>query len=621
MCCLALVIQSQENWEKVRNLEKEVRYTNHVELLHAADDWEFIKKEEEVYKAWLKGLYAWYNSDHTQAYVYLSQAYQQSSNKTSKILSTEIAMDLARVFSIVEQTGKSLTLLLKIEDDILDVGNHHQKARYYIQLAELYRRMAEFEKAMSSLNASKAYIATDEMKAYYLNRKAAVLTETLQHDEARKCSHQALALAKKTNNPDYVAISYNELAYLHRHTEKQDSVYYYYSKADSVWGKAGQVRYAADAKLKLSIWHAVDKDFKNLSKSKSIAYEIIAMLKNKGWDFLDHSVYEHMANLHFEENNIDSAKYYKTLSFDAFIKYSEKRNEVLSAIVEGEYTQKKNESLIREQRMIIDQETQLNAQIQQENRLFIIIIVISSITIVLLTILARMSFAKRKKAIATAEVEFKIRSELEHNLEEKNLLLAEVNHRVKNNLQTMSSLLDLQRLSEKSEKVKISLLEAQRRIDAMGIVHEMLYLNEYMNRINIRDYITNLVQSEQAIYEGSNLKINFHLELESFMLDINQCINIGMITSEFISNSFKHAFEKTQNPTVCIRLKHDGKTIELTIEDNGKGIGKDQLNENEIDSLGLKLIAIFCKKLDAQQHITGSDFGTTLKISFSKQTA
>lgn len=607
---------SQNDWGKVRALEREVRYQNPSKFLDAAQHLEFTKKEDVIYKEWLTGLHGWYYSNYIDAYTHLNTAYQESRKNNEHQLTIEIALDLAKVYAVIDQTGRSLTLLLDLDESMHAKGSLDQKARYYLQLAELYRKINEFDKAFSHVEHAKEYITDNgELRCYYYNRKAAILTETLQHAEAKKYSYRALKLAKKLNHPDLIGISSNELAYLNRHTKQQDSVAYYYKMADSVWSSAGLLRYAAEAELNLSIQYSINPKIRNPKKAKSLALEISKNISDKGWDMLEFQVYEHLTNLYQEFNQIDSSHYYKSKSFDAYIRYLEKRNEVVTAIVEGEFAQKKNEALIREQQLVIDKETQLKQRIQSESRLYLIIIVISILTIALLSVLARLNYKKRLKAIEIAKKELELREELEQHLAEKNILLAEVNHRVKNNLQTMSTLLDLQRISEQSPVVKTSLMEAQRRIDAMGIVHEMLYSNEYMNRIDLQVYINNLIESERTIYDSSDKTIQFRLQLQSIKLDINRCISLGMIISEFIANSFKHAFHDVANPKIQIELTKQGKTVELILYDNGSGI-KSKTTNLDTESLGLKLISIFCKKLSADYHLTGQENGTRLEITF-----
>lgn len=610
---------SQETYVKVRALEEEFKFSNLDGFKKSAQNWKIKSNQEAAVRPWLEGLYSFYNSDHNEAYFHFFEAYTISQSTTNNLLTAEIAMDLAKVYSLIELTGRSLALLHEIEKTILEEGSSIQKARYYIQLGELYRRMSKFEKAMISLDMAENYIGDNQkLFCYLLNRRAAVYTELNNHELSKELSLQALKIAKEIDNPDFEALSYNELAFLDRHTEKKDSVFAFYSRADALWTSIGMDRYASNTRLQLSIWYGVDSLSRDLHKSLDIAHSARKLSEGRGWDFLEFEIFEHMSNLHQELNAIDSAKLYKIKSYDAYLSYLDKRNDAQTMIIEAEYTQSKSEELLREQRVKLKFEEEQNENIKKESTLYFVIMVISILVIILLSIILSMNRAKRNKAIEIAKNEALIRLSLEQSLDEKNILLAEVNHRVKNNLQTMSSLIDLQRLSESSELVKSSLFESQRRIEAMGIIHEMLYASEFMHKVDIRMYVKHLIDSEKMIYEGLHDTISFEVAVESIQLDINQCINLGMIISEFISNSFKHAFLDTSHPEIIISLKQLKEEVELKVSDNGTGICNEKLNQGESKSLGLKLISIFCKKLHGHHYLSGGLEGTILTVLFPK---
>lgn len=613
----ALPCFSQETYDKVRALEEEFKFSNLDEFKKSAQNWKIKSDEDAAVRAWLKGLYFFYDSDHNKAYVQFFEAYTVSQSSPNNLLTAEIAMDLAKVYSLIELTGRSLALLHDIEKTILEEGSTSQKARYYIQLGELYRRMSKFERAMSSLDMAENFVGDDQkLFCYLLNRRAAVYTELNNHEFSKELSLQSLKLAKEIGNPDFEALSYNELAFLDRHTETKESVFAFYSRADALWTSLGMDRYASNTRLQLSIWYGVDSISRDLHKSLEIAHSARKLSEGRGWDFLEFEIFEHISNLHQELNILDSAKLYKIKSYDAYLSYLDKRNDAQTMIIEAEYMQARSEEMLREQQVKLKQEAERNENIKKESTLYFVIMVISLLVIILLSLILRMNKAKRYKAIQIAKNEALVRLSLEQSLEEKNILLSEVNHRVKNNLQTMSSLIDLQRLSESSELVKSSLFESQRRIDAMGIIHEMLYASEFMHKVDIRMYVKHLIDSEKMIYEGLHDNISFKVGVESIQLDINQCINLGMIISEFISNSFKHAFLDTSHPEIVISLKQSNEEIELKVSDNGTGISHEKLNQGESKSLGLKLISIFCKKLKGHHYLSGGEEGTVLTVLF-----
>lgn len=189
-------------------------------------------------------------------------------------------------------------------------------------------------------------------------------------------------------------------------------------------------------------------------------------------------------------------------------------------------------------------------------------------------------------------------AELEESLSEQTTLLQEVHHRVKNNLQFISAMLKMQLNALKSDADQEVLLETSRRINAMSLVHEMLYSKDKLESVSLKDYLTELISKlEEMVYE-SDTPIRFDLSIDPIKFNINNCVAIGMITSEVISNSIKHAFTNSENPEIKIVLKRDKKqeVIFFSISDNGNGI-KEQLEKK---GLGLRLIDIFSRQMGAE---------------------
>lgn len=208
-------------------------------------------------------------------------------------------------------------------------------------------------------------------------------------------------------------------------------------------------------------------------------------------------------------------------------------------------------------------------------------------------------------------------AELKESLAEQVALLQEVHHRVKNNLQFIAAMLKMQINSIKNIENKSVLLETSRRINSMSLVHEMLYSKDKLESVSVSEYLKELISKLGVIIHSEHYAVKFDIELEDVNFDINNSVAIGMITSEIISNSIKHAFTNSENPQVKVRLKHilSQQLIEYTIEDNGKGFSE-QKNEN---GLGLRLIDIFARQLEAEYETDRNNgLKYTFKIPFLK---
>ena len=194
--------------------------------------------------------------------------------------------------------------------------------------------------------------------------------------------------------------------------------------------------------------------------------------------------------------------------------------------------------------------------------------------------------------------------------EEKTVMLKEIHHRVKNNLQVVTSLLRLQMEELKSDEAITKFKESINRIVAMAMIHEKMYQSEQINKINIEEYFFSLADDLKRTYGiGSELKVNMNCELEN--LGMKTMVPLALLLNELISNSCKHAFKNEENPQITIRLiPLENNLFELTYSDNGEW--KKVKNEN---SLGLELIDSFCEQLDGEKYFSTNP--TTYKFRIS----
>jgi len=201
--------------------------------------------------------------------------------------------------------------------------------------------------------------------------------------------------------------------------------------------------------------------------------------------------------------------------------------------------------------------------------------------------------------------------QLSKMLSEKDALIQEVHHRVKNNLQFISSIIDMQLMMDK-EKDNAALDDVARRITAIALVHELLYRQSDIEKINSTDYFNAFINSIYQLIGSKNIHFSHHIAEMTFT--VKQCTSVGMIMSELIANSLKYAFEQQPTPAIQIALTVDdaSKEVTLTYADNGKGF-----NENDYPKgLGTKLIAVFCKQINANYYYNNND-GVLFTLKFT----
>ena len=209
---------------------------------------------------------------------------------------------------------------------------------------------------------------------------------------------------------------------------------------------------------------------------------------------------------------------------------------------------------------------------------------------------------------------------IKQNLAEKEILLREIHHRVKNNLAVISSLLGLQANRIKENAVKEMMDACQLRIKSMALVHEKMYCNQNVSRVNFNEYINSIVQDLTYSYNKNKRNILTRISVGDILLDIEAATPCGMIINELITNALKHAFAETTNPElfICFEKSHD--TYTLTVQDNGIGFS-DGSGASSTNTLGLLLVRALARQLrgTVQFHSDASvRQGTTAIFSFKE---
>lgn len=185
------------------------------------------------------------------------------------------------------------------------------------------------------------------------------------------------------------------------------------------------------------------------------------------------------------------------------------------------------------------------------------------------------------------------------NLDEKEILLREIHHRVKNNLQFISSLLNLQTEHIDDEKALSALQEGQDRVQSMALIHQNLYQDDNLTGVRVKDYFIKLIRNLFDSYNIRRNQIELTLEVEDLNLDVDTVIPIGLIINELVSNSLKYAFPGKRQGNILVRLEERDDRLELTVRDNGKGISSQEM-EQLGSSFGYRLIKVFQNQLNAE---------------------
>jgi PAS domain S-box-containing protein len=200
-------------------------------------------------------------------------------------------------------------------------------------------------------------------------------------------------------------------------------------------------------------------------------------------------------------------------------------------------------------------------------------------------------------------------------LKEKEILVREVHHRVKNNMAVIASLLNMQSQFAKDSYHEGMFHDCQARIRSMSLVHEMLYRSDNLSEIDAREYVSRLVNQVASSLTILGQRISLNHDIEEISISLNKAISLGFILTELISNCYKHAFKGESTGSILVSLRRlNEKELELKVRDNGSGLPRDIDPANPL-TLGLDLVDTFVRQLNGEMKVKGRE-GTEILISF-----
>lgn len=204
---------------------------------------------------------------------------------------------------------------------------------------------------------------------------------------------------------------------------------------------------------------------------------------------------------------------------------------------------------------------------------------------------------------------------IEAIIQEKEVLLAEVHHRVKNNMQLISSMLMIQTHYVDDPLFKTVVKECQERIRAMALVHETLYQSNNWSDIDFSEYVTTMLNRLSVSYQSPLCVVTHHIDMAPLRLPIHHAISLGLVVNELITNAYKYAFQGRDRGRITVTLSQgDQQEGVLTVEDNGVGFPTD-IELARSQSMGFQLITTLCRQLSADIELEKTN-GTRFKLTF-----
>jgi two-component sensor histidine kinase len=203
-------------------------------------------------------------------------------------------------------------------------------------------------------------------------------------------------------------------------------------------------------------------------------------------------------------------------------------------------------------------------------------------------------------------------------LADRDLLIGEVNHRVKNSLQLVGSILSLEANSARTEEAKGKLAAARDRIDAVAAIHAALYQGEDVRRVAFGDYLERLCDHLATSLGADRRGVEIDVDADAILVETNKAITLSLVVNELVANAFKHAFPGDAGGTVEVRLRRDDpETVTLTVADDGTGSDRPPFEgQTRPPGLGTRLVAGSVRQLEGSMRTEGGDGGWTTTITF-----
>ena len=519
-----------------------------------------------------------------------------------KISDSKHSKDMARVYFSL---GQSYGFIYDIPNAIKNIKiaiEYYKKAKFesgiftsYSEICYGYMRIGNYNKALYYSNLCKIYSKTDSNKyAEYLTN-GQLYYFLKKYDQSIDFLKKGLVINNKLkddlNKP-------NLLIFLIKcYIAKKD--------ADNLF----QLCRSNASSNPTSFMHQFVTDFGLasayfLNKNYKLANQYVDLINarlDKGtneWITEDEFImlYKLTAEIKFALADFKQAYLYQSKYIERYNKFEENLKNQNALQLQDEL-----DSYIKDNRIneltLLKKESNLKIQNQQYYIIiYSIVILFMVVIIVVIVFFFRKIQIKNKVISKNAQVILEQNNTISQSLAVKELLLKEIHHRVKNNLQIVMNLLKIQARESTLTSIDEFVKKGQARILTMSLIHENLYATDHLDTIDLQKYIADLVANLKSLINWGHEEIDINIKVETIYFDIQNAVPLGLIINELLTNSFKHAFNKVEKGEINISLKQkENKAFELSYSDSGPGF---ELKQTDRKTLGLELIHQLTRQLN-----------------------
>ncbi|NND05545.1 MAG: tetratricopeptide repeat protein [Saprospiraceae bacterium] len=437
------------------------------------------------------------------------------------------------------------------------------------------------------------------------NNLAGAYLKQKSFDEALKYYHLTKEIDEQDGYTWGIFNSYHNIGNVHLYTEEFDQAYVNLQKAYHLQQQIGSVQELNMTENKLG--YAAAK----LGKPEGIAIlkDALRVSRENAFLHVEEQGLKYLSEIYEDRNQLKEAlsyhKAYKDLSDKIY------RQQVVAKTdeLQIQYEAAEQEAEIS----TLNSENQIQALelIQARQTRWALILGLLGLSLLAALLCRNNRFRKQVNKALSSKNRI-----IEENLAEKEMLLREIHHRVKNNLQIVSSLLNLQSRNVSDKAARDAILEGQNRVKSMAIIHQNLYQKEDLIGVDTGQYISKLVDSLVLSYNIEPGRIAISTDIDAGKQDVDVMIPLGLVTNELVSNALKHAFPDGRSGQILVSLKKQDQHLKLSVKDNGVGTPGKGIPSNPT-SMGMKIVQAFTKKLDGKlslHHPNGAEFVLEIPI-------
>lgn len=523
---------------------------------------------------------------------YYEKAHRLYEQLQDTLMVSVLKVNLGILYKEIALYEKSLTYLLEASHQLEKENELSHLSACFNTLGNVYKRIGDLDQSLEfhykALEVRRALKHENGLSSTY-NNIGSVYAELGLYDSAFRNFEKSMVIKRELGDMKGEASSLNNLGELMIRAKRFDEAEDFLARSLEIRLRVNDRMGQAMTRVNLAQLYlardridAADRELK-VAEAMATSLRLLEQLK---------SVYELKVALHKRRNEPASA-----------LAYSEQLLVVKDSILNKDKAeslaemQTRYESLKKEDRIaLLEKEGLLRAVQLERNRLLIRMLGVAIVLVLIIVALVYHNFRVVRK-----------------NKKHIELLLKELHHRVKNNLQILSSLLSLQSQQLTDDMAIKAVRSSESRINAMALIHRKLYTVDQNRTVDIKEYITELIQYLVYSYGYHEKNFKLDLKIKEISIDVDKAIPLGLILNELISNAFKHAYANQPNPHLAVDLGFpDVHALNILIRDNGAGIS--EADEKQRRTFGMKIVHTLIKELKGNVNVR-SDNGTTYELT------